>query len=672
MRQFLDEVRGGCGDRGIDYLLLRTDQPLADVLAHYLHARERLQALDYTRTRIGIPLHCDRPMNTLTFLNSPLLWGLALAAIPLLIHLLYRRQYRRIDWAPMHYLKLSIQRNRRRVRLEQLLLLLLRTCDRAAVVLSRRPAGDARRGPVAAGGAAAGAPTASWCSTIRSSMGYTEQGKTALARGQEVLADLLSTFGAKDRLTLRAGLAARSSRCCAKSSWKTSTRSCSWCATCRPTEVFAAWEPILQAIDDLIAGGSYPLHEVTLITDLRRAGWEGRLAELGNRWTGEHVRLRVFDVGIAADRKRRAGELASRSIAWRWSARRRASKPKSATTRSANCPAWKPISSSTASRAWCACRAWRPAKRCAAAGRRRSRSRARTTWRSSCQATRWRATTRAGPSSRCSRAIDMLLVDGEPSTEPLGGETDFLALALSLSGDTAEPFRVEVVTDAEWAASPPARSRPAGAGQRAAGQRRTGRVDRATGVRRAWDSMIFVGDQVDPDNYNQFLFKGGNGLLGAALESVSDAEFSGLLVEAGEGSPLAAVGQLTPRPSRGSRFASRTKCDCPTGDPPRRARVGALEQRGGGAGRRAKSLWPRAGAAVDHGRRPRLERLADRVELRAGGARGGPGHRPQHGQLARVHGRPGARSRLAGDARHHAAGDRGARRKGVEAAGSGR
>ncbi len=43
MEKFLDEVRGDCGSRGIDYLLLRTDQPLADVLSHYLHARERLK-----------------------------------------------------------------------------------------------------------------------------------------------------------------------------------------------------------------------------------------------------------------------------------------------------------------------------------------------------------------------------------------------------------------------------------------------------------------------------------------------------------------------------------------------------------------------------------------------------------------------------------------------------
>lgn len=45
MQQFLGGVRGACGDRGIDYVLLRTDQPLADALSHYLHARDRLKHL---------------------------------------------------------------------------------------------------------------------------------------------------------------------------------------------------------------------------------------------------------------------------------------------------------------------------------------------------------------------------------------------------------------------------------------------------------------------------------------------------------------------------------------------------------------------------------------------------------------------------------------------------
>ncbi len=45
MEQFLDEVRSACGKRGLDYVLLKTDQSLADTLSHYLHARERLKHL---------------------------------------------------------------------------------------------------------------------------------------------------------------------------------------------------------------------------------------------------------------------------------------------------------------------------------------------------------------------------------------------------------------------------------------------------------------------------------------------------------------------------------------------------------------------------------------------------------------------------------------------------
>src|SRR3954453_14362787 len=62
----------------------------------------------------------------LTFLNPLLIWGALLGAIPLIIHLLNRRRFRRVEWAPMRYLKLTIQRNRRRIQLEELFLLLLR------------------------------------------------------------------------------------------------------------------------------------------------------------------------------------------------------------------------------------------------------------------------------------------------------------------------------------------------------------------------------------------------------------------------------------------------------------------------------------------------------------------------------------------------------------------
>src|SRR6201989_370733 len=61
-----------------------------------------------------------------TLLSPFLIWGTLLGVIPIIIHLLNRRRFRRVEWAPMRYLKLTIQRNRRRIQLEELLLLLLR------------------------------------------------------------------------------------------------------------------------------------------------------------------------------------------------------------------------------------------------------------------------------------------------------------------------------------------------------------------------------------------------------------------------------------------------------------------------------------------------------------------------------------------------------------------
>ncbi len=61
------------------------------------------------------------------FLHPNLLWaGLAGASIPVIIHLINRRRFRTQTWAAMQFLLESLRRARRRLRLEELLLLLLR------------------------------------------------------------------------------------------------------------------------------------------------------------------------------------------------------------------------------------------------------------------------------------------------------------------------------------------------------------------------------------------------------------------------------------------------------------------------------------------------------------------------------------------------------------------
>jgi hypothetical protein len=66
-------------------------------------------------------------MLAVAFLNPLLLVGLPLCAIPVVIHLLNRRRFRQVPWAAMEYLLAAMKRNRKRLRMEQWLVLLLRT-----------------------------------------------------------------------------------------------------------------------------------------------------------------------------------------------------------------------------------------------------------------------------------------------------------------------------------------------------------------------------------------------------------------------------------------------------------------------------------------------------------------------------------------------------------------
>lgn len=65
-----------------------------------------------------------------------MLWWLAAAAAPLLIHLLSRRRYREVSWAAVEYLLAALQKSSRRLRIEQLLLLVIRTLIVVCVVIA--------------------------------------------------------------------------------------------------------------------------------------------------------------------------------------------------------------------------------------------------------------------------------------------------------------------------------------------------------------------------------------------------------------------------------------------------------------------------------------------------------------------------------------------------------
>ncbi|HLJ09690.1 MAG TPA: BatA domain-containing protein [Planctomycetaceae bacterium] len=66
------------------------------------------------------------PLLAFGFESPLLLWGAALSAAPIVIHLLTRRHYRQTSWAAMRFLLEAVRKNSRRLRIEQLILLAVR------------------------------------------------------------------------------------------------------------------------------------------------------------------------------------------------------------------------------------------------------------------------------------------------------------------------------------------------------------------------------------------------------------------------------------------------------------------------------------------------------------------------------------------------------------------
>ncbi|HQU74305.1 MAG TPA: BatA domain-containing protein, partial [Calditrichia bacterium] len=135
----------------------------------------------------------------MSFLNPLVLYALAAAAIPLLIHLLNRRKIKRIPFSTVQFLKQLEKKQMRNLKIRQWLLLLLRTLIIASLVLAfSRPTirsgsgGFAERSPIEA------------IVVIDNSMSINEARLTGTLLGslRSAFAELEGVFQSGDRLTI--------------------------------------------------------------------------------------------------------------------------------------------------------------------------------------------------------------------------------------------------------------------------------------------------------------------------------------------------------------------------------------------------------------------------------------------------------------------------------------
>jgi len=481
-------------------------------------------------------------MSGISFLHAPLLWGLALASVPIIIHLLFRRRFRRIEWAPMRYLKLSIQKNRRRFRIEQLLLLALRT----AIVLVMffmlaRPVMHAE----GLGSWLAGRSRTSQLLVLDDSlsMGARDAGRSAFDRARELAHEVVANVGPQDHFTLV--LASRPTAPLLREvELQNVDEVRKLILGLTESDTFVSWKSALDGIDELVTSGTLPIREVTLITDLRRAGWSEEITALAAQWADSQVRLRILDVGaprtenVSLVELKQIDRISLAGAPTRFEAviHNATSQPldgAEATLLVDGKPTLVRLPT-------------------VAPGNTAQLPLVATLQESGAHYVALKLAPDDLPGDDHRFAITttqsrlrIVLVDGEPSSEPLAGEVDFLGLAMSLGLGEADAFQVEVISDTDLAgvnAAPPDLLVLANVPVLSSSQA----DDLARLVNAGMGLMVFPGDQVDASNYNQLLYKSGEGLLPAALDLPIEEEVSGLLVEPGLQGPIDALLQLNP------------------------------------------------------------------------------------------------------------------------------
>ncbi len=476
------------------------------------------------------------------FLAGPLLGGLVLASVPIIIHILNRRRFQIIDWPPMKYLKLTLKRNRRRIRVEQMLLLAMRTLAVILLVLAiARPI-------IPQNGLAALLPGRSRTSHLividdSLSMGYTTAGRSAFQVAQNAAADLLKAAGTQDSVTILV-TSAPDRPLVRDGSLQDAAKFSDLIAALSLTDTASNWAVTLDSVNAALATAVYSDKEVVVITDMRRSGWSKDVTRAAGELAAAHVPLRILDVGdrrtdnvallkfeledaiplpdqpihLMAEIRNHtaatiAGDQATLSVD---GDSRPVLLPDLPSGASTNVPLTLTLDA--------------PGP----------------------HALSFSLGKDALPQDdvrylnvEVRPTVSVLLIDGAPSAQKFESETDFLALAYSVG---ARPWNVERISQFDprrlvpGAADVPDVLVLADVPSLTAEQ--ASAVERL--VQRGMGLMIFGGELLDTDLYNQRLYRDGRGLLPAKLGRPIEMATTGIVVEKEAQSPLAPLAKLLP------------------------------------------------------------------------------------------------------------------------------
>jgi hypothetical protein len=236
-----------------------------------------------------------------------MLWGLAGAALPILIHLLNRRKYRETTWAAMSFLLAAIRKNQKRIRLEQWILLAVRTLLIVLLALAMaRPALESLSNLGLLTG------RRHWVLALDASMSMEtrQNGTTRFERAREAARQFVSQARAGDGFSLLTlGATPRVVIGAPSFSQEAVLRALDGLS---PTHTIHDPLASLRALREVLLASDIPRKEVVVFSDFQRTSWETDAAGVGEqaridavrRFAALSPRLALIDVAGPADRNR--------------------------------------------------------------------------------------------------------------------------------------------------------------------------------------------------------------------------------------------------------------------------------------------------------------------------------------------------------------------------------
>ena len=475
------------------------------------------------------------------FLAPLLLAGTVLATAPIIIHLLNRRRFTRVNWAPMEYLKLTLKTNRRRLRLEQWLLLTLRTLAVLALFFA-----VAR--PISSGTNLAGFLSVEGRASRvivmddSLSMSYQKGDQTAFERAKNATRQILNQLGPQDSVSVvLASNPAQTLVRMAHLEENEKKKLVSQINELASSQMGSHWISTLEDIDRQLQEATFPVKEVIIITDLWAAGWTVEVQDLFDRWSQEQVTVRFIDIGAepAGNRVLHSLDLDSRIALVDQEVKMTAVIENSgeAPLKSGQAlltvdgdvtPVTLPeIPADKTVNVPISVRFNQPGQ----------------------HVVTLRIPVDKLPDDNIQRKVinvrqmvDVVLVDGEPGLNPFDSETDFLALALSAGNSNWQVTQAESSTWQTQLLTAPDLIVLANVDQLSKDRIKELEelVSLGTGL------MIFCGEQCDLELYNERLYKGGKGLLPARIQQIRDIQSQGLVIEPIADSPIGMLKELTP------------------------------------------------------------------------------------------------------------------------------